>query len=270
MTDHAPAVLEGLARSKEAQRKRFQIQHPTLGVNLSLPIKNAILTRISVEDLAAMRTCLEPVALRERMILQGPKTNVDHVYFVESGLVSLRVVAAKTVFETAVIGHRGAVGASVLLGAHLSTHQSVVLFPGNAYRIRVKDLRQLMKEHPEIDNHLSWYIQALSLQCAQAGLCGVRHDRKKRLATWLCLASDAFDAGVLPVTHDYLSYVLALRRAGVTETLSRFEEQGLIRKTRGVVQIEQRKRLEERACSCYKLISSAYTSAEPSIGASSP
>jgi len=89
-------------------------------------------------------------------------------------------------------------------------------------------------------------------------LCGVRHHREQRLASWLCLASEAVDARVLPVTHDYLSSVLGLRRAGVTETLIRFEEQGLIRKMRGVLQIDEHKLLEEKACCCYKLVSAAY------------
>ncbi|MBB4263628.1 helix-turn-helix domain-containing protein [Bradyrhizobium sp. CIR3A] len=65
---------------------------------------------------------------------------------------------------------------------------------------------------------------------------------------------------MLPVTHDYLSSVLGLRRAGVTETLIRFEEQGLIRKMRGVLQIDNPKSLEEKACCCYKLVSAAYAS----------
>nr|WP_247301479.1 Crp/Fnr family transcriptional regulator [Bradyrhizobium sp. 179] len=196
------------------------------------------------------------------MILQEPKRNLDHVYFIESGLVSLRIVAGESILETAVIGHRGAVGASLLVGGYLPTHQAIVLFPGGAHRIRVEDLRRAINERPAIREHLLSYVQALSLHCAHAGLCGVRHDREKRLASWLCLASDALDAHVLPVTHDYLSSVLGLRRAGVTETLSRFEQQSLIRKRRGILQIDERERLEQKACNCYRLISDAYASSD--------
>ncbi|WP_342723889.1 Crp/Fnr family transcriptional regulator [Bradyrhizobium sp. B097] len=225
--------------------------------------KNEILARISLQDLAAIGELLEPVILRERMILQEPKTHLEHVYFIESGLVSLRVVAIGSILETAVIGHRGAVGASLLFGGHPSAHQAVVLFPGSAHRIRIEDLRRLMNESREIQRHLLQYVQALTLHCAQIGLCGVRHDREKRIACWLCLASDAIDGSVLPVTHDYLSSVLGLRRAGVTETLIRFEEQGLIRKMRGVLQIDQRKPLEQKACCCYRRIASAYDCSDP-------
>ncbi|WFU14607.1 Crp/Fnr family transcriptional regulator [Bradyrhizobium sp. CB3481] len=200
--------------------------------------------------------------MKQRMVLHEPKRHPDHVYFIESGLVSLRIVAADSILETAVIGHRGAVGASLFVGEHLSTHQSVVLFPGSAHRIRVEDLYRLMTECPGIRKELFQYVQALTLHCAQTGLCGVRHDREKRIASWLCLASDALGADVLPVTHDYLSSALGLRRAGVTETLTQFEKHGLIRKMRGVLQIDGRKGLEQKACGCYKLISGAYASSE--------
>lgn len=266
MTDRVPVVLKMLDCSQDRALKQLPGTRPE--PQRSLPagpakrpvVKNVILARLSIQQLAAIGECLEPVVLKERMVVQEPKRPVEHVYFVESGLVSLRVVAAGSMLETAVIGYRGVVGTSFLWEGHLSTNQCVVVFPGSAHRIRVEDLRRIMKVHPEIRDHLFEYVQALTFQCVQTGLCGVRHDREQRLANWLCLASEAVDARVLPVTHDYLSSVLGLRRAGVTETLIRFEQQGLIRKMRGVLQIDEHKLLEEKACCCYKLVSAAYAS----------
>lgn len=272
MTDRLPAVLEALDSSADAALKRVSgqemLRRPgTVRGATRAFVKNAILARISLQDLAAIGEFLEPIVLRERMVLQESKRHLDHVYFIESGLVSLRIVAAESILETAIIGYRGAIGASLLGGAHLSMHQSVVLCPGSAHRIPVEELRRVMNERPEIREHLSRYDQALASHCALTGLCGVRHGREKRLASWLCLASDAVDAHVLPVTHEYLSSVLGLRRAGITETLNRFEEQRLIRKRRGVLQIDERKGLEQRACGCYKLISERYASSGSVISA---
>ncbi|MGY3581558.1 CRP-like cAMP-binding protein [Bradyrhizobium sp. USDA 4341] len=264
MTDRMPAVHEAFNCATDAALKRVSGTQPILHLPLTARpkafVKNAILARLSLQDLAAIGGRLEPIVLKERMVLQEPKKNVEYVYFLESGLVSLRVVAAGSMLETAVIGYRGVVGASFLWGGHLSTQQSVVLFPGSAHRIRVEDLRRVIKECPQIREHLFEYVQALTFQCVQTGLCGVRHDREQRLASWLCLASDAIGASVLPVTHDYLSSALGLRRPGVTEVLIRFEELGLIRKMRGVLQIDKRTLLEQKACCCYKLVSSAYAS----------
>lgn len=225
-------------------------------------VKNTILARISLSDLAAIGPFLEPIVLKERMNLQEPRKPVEHIYFVESGIISIRIVAAGSILETAVVGHRGAIGISFLLGGHISTHQSIVLLPGSALRIHVDDLRRVMNERPHILEHLSQYVQALNMHCAHMGLCGVRHELEQRVACWLCLACDALDGHVLPVTHDYLSTVLGLRRAGVTEALIQFEEQGLIRKMRGILQVDDRRCLEQRACGCYGIIASAYASAE--------
>ncbi|MGN8544519.1 Crp/Fnr family transcriptional regulator [Bradyrhizobium sp. C9] len=223
-------------------------------------VKNAILVRLSLRGLAAIGEFLEPITLQKGMALHEPNKHVEHVYFMESGLASLRIVTAGSMLETALVGYRGVVGASFLWGGHLATHQSVVLFAGSARRIRVEDLRRIIKLRPEIRVHLFKYIQALTFQCVQTGLCGVRHDREQRLSSWLCLASDAVDARMLPVTYDYLSNAFGLRGAGGAETLVRFEEHGLIRKMRGALHIDDRKSLEQKACCCYKLVSAAYAS----------
>ncbi|MCK1538474.1 MULTISPECIES: Crp/Fnr family transcriptional regulator [unclassified Bradyrhizobium] len=264
MTDQFLSVLDGRDSSESAALTRAsdrpRILHRPGAVRSSTRpfVKNGILAGISLQELAAIGEYFEPVVLRERMILQEPKKQLEHIYFIESGLVSLRIVAAGSMLETAVIGHRGAVGASLLAGGHLATRQSVVLVAGSAHRILAEDLRRVLPGCSEVREHLVRFAQAQNLHCAQTGFCGVRHDREKRLACWLCLASDALDADVLPITHDYLSSMLGLRRPGVTETLIRFEQQGLIRKARGVLQIKDRHSLEQKACSCYRLIASAY------------
>ncbi|QIG97663.1 Crp/Fnr family transcriptional regulator [Bradyrhizobium sp. 6(2017)] len=224
-------------------------------------LKNAILTGLPRPELAAISRFLVPVALKERMILQEPKRPVKHVYFVESGIVSLRIVAAESIFETAVVGYRGVVGASFLLGGHILTQQCVVLFPGNAFRIEADNLHSAMSELPQLREHLSRYVQALVTHGAQTGLCGVRHELERRLACWLSLTCDALNGHALPLTHDYFS-LMGLRRAGVTETLIRFEEQGLIRKTRGLLRVDDRGNLARKACGCYGVIASAYASVE--------
>lgn len=224
-------------------------------------VRNVILAGIHPDDLAAVRGFLEPVALKERTVLHQPKTPIDYIYFVESGVVSLRIVADGNMLETAVEGSRGAVGASYLFGGCISPHQSIVLLPGSALRIATAKLYDLMTRHSGLQERLQQYVQALTIHKAIIGVCGIRHDLESRLACWLCVACDTLDGTVLPITHDVLSSALGLRRAGVTEALLRFERDGLIRKQRGILRILDGKRLQQRSCSCYGKISYEY---EPS------
>jgi CRP-like cAMP-binding protein len=221
-------------------------------------IRNCILRSLSPPDLDYIRPLLEPVTLKERSVLQEPNKPVGHVSFVETGIISLMTLATGSILETAMVGSHGFAPVSVVLGARTSEHRSMVLVSGNALRIRADDLERAMHERPQIREHLLRYVQSLMVHGSQTALCGVRHQLEQRLACWLCLACDALEGDVLPITHDHLSAILGFRRAGVTETLNRFEEQGLVRKMRGILQIRDRDLLERKACCCYKTIANAY------------
>jgi CRP-like cAMP-binding protein len=239
------------------------------GGHRQAPIRNGILRNFALADLACIGPFLKPVALKERAVLQEPRKRVEHINFVETGIVSLRTIATGCFLETAMVGSRGAVGASVALGADTAMHQSIVLVSGSALSIHADDLRRLMIERPQIREHLLRYIQALMVHGSQTALCGVRHDLEQRLACWLCIACDALDGDVLPITHDHLSTILGLRRSGLTQSLIRFEEEGLIRKSRGAMRVRERSLLQQKACGCYGVIASAYDWAK-SLGCSAP
>jgi hypothetical protein len=96
----------------------------------------------------------------------------------------------------------------------------------------------------------------------ETGIVSLRTLATGSVLETVCLACDALDGDVLPVTHDDLSVILGLRRTGVTEALNRFEAEGLVRKMRGVLQIRERGRLEKKACGCYGIVTKGYHSAQ--------
>jgi CRP-like cAMP-binding protein len=147
-----------------------------------------------------------------------------------------------------------------VLGARTSVHQCIILVPGTAIRIGVEDFRRIMYERPQIREHVPKYVQALMTHCSQVALCDVHHNTE---ASWICLACDSLDSDTLPITHDNLSVILGLRRARVTESLTRFESHGLVRKMRGVLEVRDRGRLREHACACCGVIAGAYQYYDP-------
>jgi CRP-like cAMP-binding protein len=223
-------------------------------------IRNSILGSLAPIEFFSIGSQLEPVDLKERTVLQESRKRIEYVYFIEAGLVSLRTHTTGSILETAMVGRHGAVGASVAVGAEMAFHHSIMLVAGSALRIRVNDLRRLMLEHPLIRQHLLHYIQALIIQVSQGAFCGVRHGLEQRLACWLSIACDSLDRDLLPITHDHLSMILGLRRAGLTESLIRFEREGLIRKTRGFIQVRDRLLLKKKSCGCYGVISNSLCS----------
>jgi CRP-like cAMP-binding protein len=208
-----------------------------------LMVRNAILGGLSPEEFARIRPYLKRVTFQRRTILQEQRTRIKVVSFIESGLVSLRNVSAENSIEIALPGTHGAIGASVLLGLgpRESFYRSVALTAGVSLAIEVNELLHLIVDWPELKGR----------QSSQLAMCGMRHQLEQRIAGWLCHASDSVGGSEVPVTHDYLSTQLGLRRAGITEALIRFEEDELITKARGRLRVRDRERLSQRACGCY-------------------
>jgi Mn-dependent DtxR family transcriptional regulator len=66
------------------------------------------------------------------------------------------------------------------------------------------------------------------------------------------------------ITHEFLSQMLGVRRATITDVLAPLQSEGLIRYRRGVVEVLDRNGLERAACECYQTIRSEYQRLLPS------
>ncbi|MFL5039218.1 MAG: Crp/Fnr family transcriptional regulator, partial [Xanthobacteraceae bacterium] len=102
------------------------------------------------------------------------------------------------------------------------------------------------------------YVHALLVQQSQTVLCNARHPLMERLTRLLLLAHDRLDDDTIPLTHDLLSMMLGVRRAGITTALDRLERSGAVRKTRGALEIVDRARLEQTTCECYRIIAAEH------------
>ncbi|WP_409362770.1 Crp/Fnr family transcriptional regulator [Bradyrhizobium sp. CIR18] len=111
-----------------------------------------------------------------------------------------------------------------------------------------------MDAQPDIRRHLLCGVQALLVHTSQVALCALSHRLAQRVAGWLCHASESVGGMEIPVSHEYIATMLGLRRASVTESLIRFEREGLIAKTRGALRVQDRGRLKQIACSCCSTI----------------
>jgi CRP-like cAMP-binding protein len=102
------------------------------------------------------------------------------------------------------------------------------------------------------------YVQALLVQNAQTVLCSARHRLEQRLTRLLLLAHDRVEDDAIALTHEFLAMMVGARRAGITTALERLEQDGAIRRRRGVVEIVDRVRLEHWTCECYRVIAAEY------------
>jgi CRP-like cAMP-binding protein len=196
--------------------------------------QNRLLLSLSDADWEALHPALEPVELKSRQILHHSKMPMQHVYFIQKGLVS---VSARTTrdqwVEVWLIGVEGMTGIPVVLG-DLSEPplRRIVQVGGRALRIPSEVFRRAVEDSPSLRRTLLKYVQVVMLQTSQSGACNSHHSLKQRLARWLLLARDALEEDQLPLTHNVLARLLGVRRPSVTDCLRVLEQMGAIRNTR--------------------------------------
>ena len=93
---------------------------------------------------------------------------------------------------------------------------------------------------------------------AQLAVCNRHHTIEERLARWLLTVQDLTQSQVLPLTHEFISNMLGVRRSGVTIAAGILQKAGLIRYSRGQITVLDREALVDTACECYELFHHNY------------
>lgn len=220
--------------------------------------KNRILAALPPDELERIQPFLQPVELRLRHVLIDPNRPIDHVYFVEEGIVSvLGVMEDGTAVETVTIGNEGMVGIPVFLGTDRMAAQAFTQVSGRALRLPSEVLRKELARGGVLGRLLGLYTQAMITLIAQNSACNRVHSTEQRCARWLLLtadrAGDAFD-----LTQAFLSQMLGVRRATVTEIAGALQARGLIDYSRGRIAVTDRAGLEATTCECYRVIISEF------------
>jgi CRP-like cAMP-binding protein len=129
-----------------------------------------------------------------------------------------------------------------------------------------RELRNILQESAGLRNLLVSYDQVLKAQIQQTAACNALHSAESRLARWLLQTRDRVDNDTLPLTQEFLSQMLGVRRTTVTLVARQLEKAGVILHRRGRIEIADRKRLEDVACECYGVVRDQLTAALPEIG----
>ncbi|MEJ6022121.1 Crp/Fnr family transcriptional regulator [Ramlibacter sp. PS4R-6] len=202
---------------------------------------------------------MESVRLDLGQALYEPGVTLAHAYFPVTALVSLLyVMESGASTEIAVIGNDGIVGISLFMGGGSTSSRAVVQSAGAALRLPVADLMSEFSRGTLTSHLLLRYTQALITQMTQTAACNRHHAIDQQLCRWLLLSLDRLPGTELVMTQELISNMLGVRREGVTEAASRLQRAGLIRYSRGRIQVLDRAGLERRACECYEVVRKEY------------
>lgn len=216
--------------------------------------RNRLLQSLSHRQFERIKPLLQRVPLIPRRVLQHSWVPIEHVYFIEDGLVSVLASAdEKNSVEVWLIGREGVVGSPVVLGLSTTPLRHLVQVGGSALKIGADDLGRVAAEMPSLRALLLNYLHVALLQSSQSAACSLSHPFRQRLARWLLTAQDRSDRDEFPITQDLLARILGVRRATASEAIKSLVGRGVLARVRGLIRIRDRARLEQISCRCYQI-----------------
>lgn len=216
---------------------------------------NRLLLALPSRDLKRLMPQLEHFPYQREQVLMDADSALDHIYFPDSGVVSvLAVYADGSVIEMATIGREGCTGVQAIFGAKSSAARFLVQIPGSATRMSRVEFTRAARSMPSLRNLTYAYVQAFLEQVLVSAACNGTHGVKERLARWLLMMRDRSDDDVLEITQNLLAEMLGVERPTITNAARELELAGLIERGRRQVTILDRQGLIEASCECYQLV----------------
>jgi len=221
--------------------------------------RNLILSQLPDDEYLALAPHLMPVDLPLGKQLSEPNLPIEHVYFLNSGLISTDVLTEKgEQVEVGVIGREGFSGLPALLDQPQMSHSVIIQGIGEGLRIRSSIVRDEFIKGGVLQQlvHAFTYLQLV--QVTQSVLCNRLHEVEARLARWLLTSADRMESDSLNLTQEFLAQMLGVQRSTVTVAAGELQRAGVIGYSRGKINILNRAALTRRACECYGIVSASY------------
>jgi CRP-like cAMP-binding protein len=213
---------------------------------------NRLLAAMSPADFLLVQPHLAPLALPLRLDIEKPNRPIDRVCFPESGIISVVALQGRdTRVEIGLIGREGMTGTAIALGSDRTPHSTYVQVAGEGQCMFASALRSVVAESETLRNLMLRYAQTFLIQTAHTAVANASGKLDQRLARWLLMAHDRMAGNSLPLTHEFLGLMLAVRRAGVTQAVQSLGKKGFIRAARGKIEVINRKGLEREAGELY-------------------
>jgi CRP-like cAMP-binding protein len=221
-------------------------------------IRNQLLRRLTTKDFAALKPCLTPVSLADKQQLSGPGETIKELYFIESGVCSVKACASDSdSIEVGLIGREGCTD-HVMEAGDSSAMSVIVEIPGDALSVQAEDYANWIRGRYDALRLMVRYQRAWVTQISFTALSHGTFNLEERLARLLLMLFDRLDETPIPLVQERLAVMLSVRRAGVTNALHLLEGLGAIKSIRSQVILRDRPLLESLTSGCYGIPEKEY------------
>jgi CRP-like cAMP-binding protein len=219
------------------------------------PAVNRLLAALPRNEYKRLLPTLKTVNLDLGEVLYEPGDAIKYVYFPNDSIISLISELSETSWlEVGMVGNEGVAGLAVFMGVSSSSTRALVQGSGTAMRMSSAAVRTEANRLGSLHRLLHRYSHSLLTQISQSSACNRFHFVDARLARWLLMSNDRLGVEEFPLTQEFLSSMLGVRREGVSKAAGALQAAKLIRYSRGMITLLNRQGLEARSCRCYAII----------------
>lgn len=217
--------------------------------------ENQILNALPDPIYTAWQAHFEEVFLPKGKVLIESGQSSAHVYFPLDAIVSWQYLLENgDCTEIAMVGREGLVGLYLLLGHNSNPNQGVVQTGGRAIRMGLHVVLNRFNQGLEVQRLMLRFAQSLIHQMGQGNVCRQHHNIEQQLCRMLLMILDRQNSMQVFKTHEALSQLLGVRREAVSLAAAKLMKEGLIRYTRGSIEVLDRAGLEQQVCECYGVV----------------
>lgn len=220
---------------------------------------NRLLRSIPAREYARVARLLEPVTLATRETIFEPNEPIRAVYFLGTAVASMiTVMRDGAAVEVSTVGNDGLVGVPLLLGVWSMPTRCFAQVAGEAKKMEAANFTDAVVNCSGFRNLLLRYTQVLFNQVAQSAACNRIHSVEQRCARWLLMTRDCVNSDVVPLTHEFLGYMLGVRRESVSVAAEALQQSGVIDYRRGKITIRDSEGLRAASCECYGVVRAGF------------
>lgn len=220
-----------------------------------LSSQNRLLSALPVAEFELLRPQFVPVSFAPGDIIYQAGDSINYCYFPKNGMISLLSVTEQgQTIEVGFTGSEGMVGLPVLLGQKEMPYQVLIQAPTECIRVESKTILKLFRQGKVFHDVVLRYLYVILKQIAQTCVCNHFHTIEARLCRWLTVMCDSSGKTHLFLTQEFLAHMLGVQRTSIGLIAASMQKAGIIRYSRGKIEIIDYKKLKNSACECYSII----------------
>ncbi len=232
-----------------------------MSANLIAECPNHLLGLLPAGEKASLLAQMERVETPFGMRICDQDQRLDWAWFPCSGEHSIiKLMADGSQVETGTVGREGMSPVELLMGGELALQTIDCQIPGESLRMSAPAFREALRTMPGLQRICQRYQQAYLSLVSQSVACNRLHNLEQRLARWVLMSADRVGQPEFQLTQYYLATMLGVQRPSVSLAAQALQQRGLIRYSRGQMQVLDRPGLEQASCECYHLVRERYRS----------